>query len=163
MKAAGLLKSGSQGSVLCFILPKRMQFYSSPSSIHTPTILLSSRTNRIPRNYTTRRGPRSQQTRNFTGNSEIKNRTNLERWRNHAPDATKVPGIGTAGGGWRGERRQQRPGAGPPGLRSEYIQSRRNFREAADKLRATEEGRLRKARKEAEEVKDVRQGRRTIS
>jgi len=94
VKAAGLLKSGSQGSVLCFILPKRMQFYSSPSSIHTPTILLSSRTNRIPRNYTTRRGPRSQQTRNFTGNSEIKNRTNLERWRNHAPDATKVPGIG---------------------------------------------------------------------
>jgi hypothetical protein len=93
VKAAGLLKSGSYGSVLCFILPKRMQFYSSPSLIHTPTILLSSRPNRIPRNYTTRRRPRSQ-TRNFTGNSEI-NRTNLERWRNHAPDATKVPGIGT--------------------------------------------------------------------
>lgn len=115
MKAAGLLKSGSPGSVLCFILPKRIQFYSFLALIHTPTILLSIRPNRIPRNYTTGRRSRSQQTRNFTGNSQI-NRTNLERWRNHAPDATKVPAIGKPGG-WRGERRQQRPEAGPPAQR----------------------------------------------
>jgi hypothetical protein len=40
------------------------------------------------------------------------------------------------------------------------MQPRKDFREAADKLRGTEEGRLRKARNEAGEEKDVRQGRR---
>jgi len=88
------------------------------------------------------------------------NWTNLERGRNHAPVARKVPGTATTVAGDDGKQQRQ-PGDAAAACRAGIYVTRGEFPCGGGETarHGRRRGRLRKARHDAEEGKDVRQGR----